>query len=380
MIEMASTFSCSSKFVMKRGSQESELRFFFETLGVKFPLAGRSLENGYFAIDLPEQAGIIFNAYENRSVLLCFESNGIKYPISIFFITNGDKKNFGHSTMLLDIYEDDPSPRHHLQEATRTFFAQDPDVLLKLLCPEWTTIELSGSSDQRIFWQLQPSLDFLTDFMTETFAGVPTLPLFPSVYHYNNPYLKHLLMVAFEEIKSEESVLIMGCGAGIEAAFLAAKNKMIINAVDINPIAVANTKVSAWRTHTEELVNVWVSDAFSNVKEKYDVILFNAPLAIGTQDVNDENRFDREGKFLQKILTSLPDYLKINGRVLLMSHRDFSPYLPGNLECHIRLPFTVGVDLAILEIRAKSQNLPSHPSLNQPITLETTSNSITSHQ
>ena len=75
-----------------------------------------------------------------------------------------------------------------------------------------------------------------------------------------------------EYAKQASKILDMGTGSGIQAETARKANKKVeIDAVDINEDAVNAL------SKNKNKINVFVSDLFSNVKGKYDLIIFNAP-------------------------------------------------------------------------------------------------------
>ena len=143
----------------------------------------------------------------------------------------------------------------------------------------------------------------------------------------------------------------MGCGAGLEAICIALKYGVHVDATDINPIAIANTKAACRRTGTETLVSSWVSDGFLDVKKSYDAILFEAPLTTREIHLTDRNRYDFEGKLLKEVLRMLPFHLKTGGRLYLMSRPNLTPYLsPNGLKWKVLRYFEKNMSLAILEV------------------------------
>ncbi len=71
-----------------------------------------------------------------------------------------------------------------------------------------------------------------------------------------------------------KAVLDVGTGSGF-LALIAAKKARSVVAVDINPNAVGSARVDAQKSGAT--VEFRVSDLFSNVPEKFDVIIFNPP-------------------------------------------------------------------------------------------------------
>ncbi|MDB5038392.1 MAG: methyltransferase [Bacteriovoracaceae bacterium] len=330
-----------------RHFQESELRLFLEAIEVEFPIKGRAIGNDLFVTDLKEIAGRTFNARGNKSVLLSYQIDGVNHPVSIFFI-EAETQKFGLSTLVLESYSD-----HRilplLSAATNEFFSRDAEALMTVLSPEWKEVKLEGLVDKRILWEQELKEDFCPSTIKELKTEMPKFPVFPSVYHVNNPYLKNLIEESLPEIKPGSRVLIMGSGVGLETVMIAKKIGIQIDATDINPVAVANTNAIAARAQMSSYIHAWQSDLFSAVYEKYDFILFNAPLAGNKKEI-DPNRFDFQGKLLRRLFDELPAHLNPGGRLFLMSLPKLDEYLPTNMQLKVRRTFNAVIECAILEV------------------------------
>lgn len=77
------------------------------------------------------------------------------------------------------------------------------------------------------------------------------------------------------------SFLEIGPGTGVIAILAALHCKTRVHAIDINPIAVANTKLNAKRHDVEYLVTVFRGDVYSPLPRaaRYDTIFWNTPFA-----------------------------------------------------------------------------------------------------
>jgi SAM-dependent methyltransferase len=149
------------------------------------------------------------------------------------------------------------------------------------------------------------------------------LPIFPTVYPFENPYVMALLKNALPRMAKTGRVLVLGSGTGFDAAVIAARLNVPVDALDINALAVANTRALAVATKTDHLVQSWVSDLFSEVKGKYQTIVFNGPLPVEAArgPEVDANREDLGGVLLRRLFAELPEHLETNGNLFLMSHR-----------------------------------------------------------
>jgi len=89
--------------------------------------------------------------------------------------------------------------------------------------------------------------------------------------------MSHLLGEAvLAEAVAGERVLDMGTGSGVNA-ILAAKRGAYVTAVDINPMALEAAKENVSRNGLDGCVEVRHSDVFDNVKETFDLIVFDPP-------------------------------------------------------------------------------------------------------
>jgi SAM-dependent methyltransferase len=306
--------------------QEQDLKLFLDTLGVKLPGPAPERPDGNVVIALGPLAASVFNSKDGRTALLGYRFQGTIFPLSIHFLSGENETLFGHSTLLLDSYAGGGAILPVLRKAMELFFSHDGGSILRNLEPAWENVTLKGQVDRRIEWHMKPTLDTVVKTCMEALGEVPDIPLFPSVYSYNNPYVENLLDVGLPELSASKRILVLGSGSGLDAACIAMKYKIPVDATDINPMSVANTIVAARRCGVEHLVNGYVSDAFDAIHEKFDTIFFEAPLA--TEEIKtDANRYDVEGKVLRTVLSGLPDHLLPGGRMYLMSRPDLSLYV-----------------------------------------------------
>lgn len=114
--------------------------------------------------------------------------------------------------------------------------------------------------------------------------------------------------------------LEVGCGCGIISLAAAFKQARSVSAVDISECAVRNTSKN-FELHglTGCRYCVYESDIFSAVpKQKYDVILFNAPYHGSIpQDLLEMSVADGGYDGRTRFLAEIRDFLKPNGRVVL---------------------------------------------------------------
>ncbi len=310
--------------------QEKDLLLFLESIGVILPTDDSSMPDDYLVIRLDPEPASLFDAHENKAVLLSYRISGRVFPISVIFLKKNGGIQFCHSSLLLESYAHQEDIVPVLRKAVADFFSLDFKIILGNLEPSWIDSNLTGQLDCRIYWNAKPDMKVVTDLFLEKLGEIPDIPLFPTVYYYNNPYDENLLEAAFLDMVGCKESLMLGSGAGLEAVCVALKYGISVDAVDINPIAVANTIAACRRTGTDHLVHAWVSNGWRKVDKTYDAVLFEAPLATDVPQVTDPNRYDIGGKLLKEILSGLPAHLNPGGRMYLMSCPDLSPYIPAN--------------------------------------------------
>ena len=90
-----------------------------------------------------------------------------------------------------------------------------------------------------------------------------------------------------------------------------------IEAVDINPDAVKNTRMNFAR-HDIKNGRAFVSDGFSSVRGKFDVIVWNAPFhGSRAADLLERGCADEGYKDVREFFIRVPKFLKSGGRVVL---------------------------------------------------------------
>jgi len=107
--------------------------------------------------------------------------------------------------------------------------------------------------------------------------------------------------------KLHGQVLDFGCGYGTIGIYIKKNNDVEVDMIDINKRSVNLAKKNALLNKVE--VNIFESDIYSNVKNKYDFIITNPPIRIGKQK-------------LYEILFNATKYLKENGEMWLVINKD----------------------------------------------------------
>lgn len=136
-----------------------------------------------------------------------------------------------------------------------------------------------------------------------------------SIYSDNGVFSKdrfdygtRVLLNSVDIDKLSGNVLDLGCGIGVIGLILGTINKNIsIDMVDINERAINLTKNNLVLNNVK--ANVFVSDIYSNISNKYDFIITNPPIRAGKNVV-------------REFLLGSYDYLKDNGILYFVMRKD----------------------------------------------------------
>ncbi len=128
-----------------------------------------------------------------------------------------------------------------------------------------------------------------------------------------------LLISALQKMDLEgKDILEIGTGSGIVALFLAKSAKKVL-AIDINPEAVKCAKENAELNGIKN-AEFLESDLFENVKEKFDLIVFNPPY-LPDEKISKDVALDggKDGrKVIERFLKDAPKFLKSRGKIILL--------------------------------------------------------------
>ncbi|MBS3084494.1 methyltransferase [Candidatus Pacearchaeota archaeon] len=111
------------------------------------------------------------------------------------------------------------------------------------------------------------------------------------------------------------AVLEVGVGSGYILEFLKEKGFKKLEGVDINPKSVKVCK--------DKGLNVFESNLFSNIKGKYNLIIFNSPY-LPEDNLEDSDSAiattggKKGGELINKFLRKAENHLKKNGKILLL--------------------------------------------------------------
>ena len=125
------------------------------------------------------------------------------------------------------------------------------------------------------------------------------------------------------EINDGDNVLEVGCGTGIVSIFASFTAENVISC-DINPYAIDCAEKNI-KLNKRSNVTVIESDLFSNIDNKFDVILFNTPYLPVDEDEQEDSEYSKawdggsDGrKVIDKFLEQAGNYLKDHGKIQLV--------------------------------------------------------------
>jgi 16S rRNA (guanine1207-N2)-methyltransferase len=105
----------------------------------------------------------------------------------------------------------------------------------------------------------------------------------------------------------EGKILDFGCGYGPIGIYLGKNTKIRVDMIDVNERSIALAKKNALLNKVD--VNVFASDIYSNINEKYNFIVTNPPIRIGK-------------KILYQILFEAKNHLVSGGELWLVINKD----------------------------------------------------------
>ncbi len=123
-----------------------------------------------------------------------------------------------------------------------------------------------------------------------------------------------LLLAKYVDKFAKGKVLDIGTGNGIQAEAALKRTKVVL-AVDINKEAIEYVKNKG--------IKAKVSDLFSNVKGKYDLIIFNPPYLPEEELEDIESKLSTTGgkqgyEILERFFSQVDNYLNKNGKILIV--------------------------------------------------------------
>ena len=120
-----------------------------------------------------------------------------------------------------------------------------------------------------------------------------------------------------DEVQPDDRVLDLGTGSGVNAVLAAAKATSVL-AVDINPGAVEAARANAERNGVADRIVVRWSDVFSDVDDRFDLIIFDPPFRwFQPRDDFEMASADPGYRGLTTFFEEAPAHLTLRGRMLV---------------------------------------------------------------
>ncbi|XRX42823.1 MAG: 16S rRNA (guanine(1207)-N(2))-methyltransferase RsmC [Buchnera aphidicola (Eriosoma harunire)] len=131
------------------------------------------------------------------------------------------------------------------------------------------------------------------------------IKVFPGVFGYSGLDQGSLLLISTFSKKISGKILDIGCGTGILSMMLYQKtSKVKLHLIDSNLIALKSSKINLRINNIPG--KLYPSDLFSNVNDKFDLILSNPPIHDGIQFTT---------LFIEKMIKESKKHLKPHGEL-----------------------------------------------------------------
>lgn len=115
------------------------------------------------------------------------------------------------------------------------------------------------------------------------------------------------LLETIDVSKIQGKVLDFGCGYGPIGIYIAKTTNSEVHMIDINRRVLGLARKNVSLNHVN--VNIYESNIYENMKEKFDFIISNPPIRVGKE-------------ILYKILFQAKDYLNTNGELWIVINKD----------------------------------------------------------
>jgi release factor glutamine methyltransferase len=132
-----------------------------------------------------------------------------------------------------------------------------------------------------------------------------------------NPMSDLLGRAVLAEAGPDDRVLDMGTGSGVNAVLAASRGATVV-AVDINPHAVEAARRNAEANGVADRVDVGISDVFTTVDGRFDLIVFDPPFRwFAPRDLREAAMTDENYRAMTTFFRQARTHLTERGRMLI---------------------------------------------------------------
>ncbi|MFH0819404.1 MAG: class I SAM-dependent methyltransferase [bacterium] len=167
--------------------------------------------------------------------------------------------------------------------------------------------------------------------------GMP-LRIYPGVWNPKKGKSSKMFIEILKDysLRETNSALDLGTGSGILALILWKRGVQKIVAADIMDEALENAEYN-FRQNKASKIEIRKSNLFSDIQERFDLIIFNAPATHPLRKevlLGKHSLWSSEENILKRFLSEIKGHLTKNGRALLMYSKfvDFDPLSQQPLE------------------------------------------------
>ncbi len=161
------------------------------------------------------------------------------------------------------------------------------------------------------------------DYITRRYAkeGINSLIVLKSVFKPDKSYLGNYLVKTLMTNKNlfiNKDVLDMGCGCGLLGLICSINGASSVYFSDINPTAIKNTKINSILLDARKSY-FSCSNLFKNISNtnKFDLIIFNPPVASGKPLNKVEMAFIRNDNLMSNFFKTFKKFLKPDGIIIM---------------------------------------------------------------
>ncbi|MFC1593978.1 class I SAM-dependent methyltransferase [Candidatus Omnitrophota bacterium] len=166
--------------------------------------------------------------------------------------------------------------------------------------------------------------------LLKTSAQELLIPIFPTVFQPAPTAKLYYDTILGSNIKKGDKVLVVGAGSGSDAWVAWLKSQSPIYAIEINPMAIANTYATSHLARFEvrqilgDIRSIDLPEDFHN----FDFVLWHMPFIAGGDILESKYHNGDDGSILKSFMELLPSLLKSNGQAIIRNDHMISRFIP----------------------------------------------------